>query len=185
MDTALTRRGELAARAESAAGIAAEDLQPSISGGSISGSKGKYTVRVSKPGTTMVNVSARTKTGTKSMGKGIEFRVKRVPDPVAEFAGKRGTETIPLAQLKAAFGVFAKLDNFEFDLKFPVVGFSVSMNVNGQEVEEKTTGNSLSANQKSLLNKARKGNKVYIENVRVKKPDGQIVTIGSVNLKVI
>ncbi len=166
-------------------GIAAEDLQPSLSGGSISGSRGKYVVRVSKGKEATVSVSARTKNGVKSMGAGLKFRVKPVPNPVPEFMGKRGTDVIKQAELTGAFGVMAKLDNFEFDLKFPVVSFSVSMNVNGSEVEAKANGPGLTDEQKSLLRKAKKGNKVYIENVKVKKPDGNIVNIGSVNLKVI
>jgi hypothetical protein len=159
---------------------------PSLSGGgSLRGSKGKYVVRVSKPGKVTVNVSARTKSGTKSMGKGIEFRVKNVPPPVAKFAGKKGTETIQLAQLKAATGVMADLEDFVFDVKFPIVSFSVAMNINGQEIEEPTTGAALSDKQKQLIYKCRKGGKVYIENVKVKMPDGRVLPIGSVNLKVI
>src|SRR5438046_1086219 len=120
-------------------GIAAEDLQPSMSGGSISGSRGKSTVKVTQAMAgkeCSVNVSAKTKNGVKSMGQGVKFRVKSVPDPVAEFAGKRGRDVIQQVALKGAAMVNAKLDNFEFDLKFPVMSFSVSMNVNGQEVEE-------------------------------------------------
>lgn len=166
-------------------GIAAEDLQPSLSGGSISGSRGKYNVRVGAGKEATVNVSARTRNGVKSMGAGIKFRVKPVPNPVPEFMGKRGTDVIKQAELTGAQGVMAKLDNFEFDLKFPVVSFSVSMNVNGSEVEAKANGPALTDEQKSLLRKAKKGNKVYIENVKVKKPDGNVVNIGSVNLKVI
>jgi len=169
-------------------GIAAEDIQPSMSGGSISGARGKYIVKVTAAMSgkeCSVNVSAKTKTGVKSMGQGVKFRVKSVPDPVAEFAGKRGTDVIQQAALKGSSAVMAKLDNFEFDLKFPVMSFSVSMNVNGQEIEEATNGSALSDKQKSMLAKAKKGNKVYIENVKVKKPDGSVKTIGSVNLKII
>lgn len=166
-------------------GIAAEDIQPSMSGGSISGSRGKYIVKVSKPGEATVNVSARTKNGTKSMGPGIKFRVKDVPNPISTFFGKKGTDVIKQGELKMATGVVPNLENFEFDIKFPVVSYDVSMNINGLEVTESTTGPALSAGQKNLLSKAKKGNKVYIEKVKVKKPDGKVVEIGSVNLKVI
>ena len=168
-----------------AAGFAAEDLQPSVAGGSISGSKGKYVVRVSKPGKCMVNVSVRTKAGMKPMGKGSEFRVKNVPDPVPEFMGKRGTSTMSQAQLKGASIVLAQLDDFQFDLKFPVVSFNVSMTVNGQVIDSPGNGATLNEQQKSLLSKAKKGMKVYIENVKCKKPDGSIKDIGTVGLKVI
>ncbi len=166
-------------------GVAAEDLQPSLAGGSIVGSKGKYNVRVSGGKEVTVNVSARTKSGLRAMGAGSKFRVKPVPNPVPEFMGKRGTDVIKQAELKGASLVLAKLDNFEFDLKFPVVSFTVSMNVNGSEVEEKSTGSTLTDQQKAMLNKAKKGMKVYIDNVKTKKPDGTVVNIGGVGLKVI
>jgi gliding motility-associated protein GldM len=167
-------------------GIAAEDLQPSVSGGSISGSRGKYTVRVSgnaKEAT--VNVSARTRNGVKSMGQGVKFRVKTVPSPIPTVYGKKGTDVIKQGELQFVKGVVPMLENFEFELKFPVVSFDVSMNVNGLEVSESTSGPSLSEKQQALIKRAKKGSKVYIEKVKVQKPGGQVVDIGSVNLKVI
>ncbi len=167
-------------------GIAAEDLQPSVGGGSISGSRGKYNVRVSNTAKeAVVNVSARTRNGTKSMGPGVKFRIKPVPNPIATVYGKRGTDVIKQGELQFIKGVVPMLDNFEFDLKFPVVSFDVSMNVNGLEVTESTNGPSLSEKQQALIKRAKRGNKVYIEKVRVTKPGGTIVDIGSVNLKVI
>jgi len=169
-------------------GIAAEDLQPSMSGGSISGSRGKYIVKVAQAMAgkkCMVNVSARTKNGVKSMGKGIEFRVKTVPNPVPTVYGKRGTETIKAGEIQFIKGVVPMMDNFEFELKFPVVSFDVSMNVNGLEVTEPTQGPSLSDKQRALIGRAKKGNKIYIEKVKVQKPGGIVTEIGSVNLKVI
>jgi gliding motility-associated protein GldM len=117
-------------------GVAPSDIRPSISGGTITGSNGKYIVRV-KDGvsTAVVSVAANIKGVNKPMGKGIEFRVKRVPNPEAEFAGKTGTATITEAQLKGGTMVTAKLDNFPFDLKFPIKSYVVSMTVNGKVVD--------------------------------------------------
>ncbi|MEK6615260.1 MAG: gliding motility protein GldM [Bacteroidota bacterium] len=166
-------------------GVANEDLQPSMSGGSISGSRGKYVVRVTQGKECMVNVSAKMKNGTRSMGHGIKFRIKTVPNPVAEVYGKRGSATIKQGELQFIKSVVAKLDDFQFDLAFPVVSFNVSINVNGIDVDMATTGSSLSPEQKALIKKAKKNNKIYIEKVKVKKPGGQIVDIGNVSMKVI
>jgi gliding motility-associated protein GldM len=169
-------------------GIAAEDIVPSMSGGSISGARGKYTVKVAQAMSgkkCMVNVSARTKNGVKSMGKGIEFRVKTVPNPVPTVYGKRGTETIKAGEIQFIKGVVPMMDNFEFELKFPVISFDVSMNVNGLEVTETSQGASLSEKAAGLIKRAKKGNKIYIEKVKVQKPGGVVTEIGSVNLKVI
>lgn len=169
-------------------GIAAEDLQPSMSGGSIGGARGKYSVKVpqSMAGKeVMVNVSARTKNGVKSMGQGVKFRVKTVPNPIPTVYGKRGTDVIKAGEVQFVKGVVPMMDNFEFELKFPVVSFDVSMNVNGLEVTESVQGPSMSEKQKALIGRAKKGNKIYIEKVKVMKPGGIISEIGSVNLKVI
>jgi len=169
-------------------GIAAEDLQPSMSGGSIGGSRGKYSVKVpqSMAGKEcMVNVSAKTKNGVKSMGQGVKFRVKTVPNPVPTVYGKRGTDVIKAGEVQFVKGVVPMMDNFEFELKFPVVSFDVSMNVNGLEVTESVQGPSMSDKQRALIGRAKKGNKIYIEKVKVMKPGGIIAEIGSVNLKVI
>ena len=69
--------------------------------------------------------------------------------------------------------------------EFPVVSFDVSTNVNGLEVTESTSGPNMSDKQLTIFKKARKGSKIYIEKVKVQKPGGIVVDIGSVNLKVI
>jgi len=169
-------------------GVAAEDLQPSMSGGSIGGSRGKYMVKVPQSMSgkeCTINVSAKTKNGVKSMGQGVKFRVKSVPNPVPTIYGKRGTDVIKAAEIQFIKGVVPAMDNFEFELKFPVVSFDVSMNVNGLEVTESTNGPSLSDKQRALIGRAKRGNKIYIEKVRVQKPGGIVTEIGSVNLKVI
>lgn len=169
-------------------GIAAEDIVPSMSGGSIGGSRGKYMVKV---GNNMagkevtVNVSAKTKAGVKSMGPGVKFRVKTVPNPVPTVYGKRGTDVIKSGEIQFVRGVVPMMDNFEFELKCPVVSFDVSMNVNGLEVTESTNGPQLSEKQRALIGRAKRGNKIYIEKVKVQKPGGLVTEIGSVNLKVI
>ena len=166
-------------------GVAPSDLRPSLSGGSMSGSNGKYNVRVSGGTKATVNVSANTRTGSQSMGKGIEFRVKQVPNPEAEFMGKRGTATISEVQLKGGQMLLAKLDNFAFDLNFPVVSYNVSITVNGKVVDAGCNGATLSSSAKQLISNAKRGMKVYFDSVKIKKPDGKTYDIGGVTLKVI
>jgi hypothetical protein len=63
-------------------GIQSENLKVSIDEGIITGSNGKYTVLVSKPGEVIISVYIKSgvdkyeKYGTKS------FRVKRIPSPI-------------------------------------------------------------------------------------------------------
>jgi len=165
-------------------GVPADKIKPSMAGGTLSGGKGKYTVKVSKGPEVTINVSADLNGKNTSMGT-FKFRVKPVPDPVAYFAGKKATDVINKSQLLAAQGVIANMENFDFDLKFQVISFDLSMTINGAEVTVKSAGNALSAEQKTYLSKAKTGGKVYIENVKVKGPDGSIRTIGGISLKII
>lgn len=171
--------------AVSAAGVPAENLVPSLSGGTLSGGRGKYMARVSGPPgrKATVSVSARFGNITKSMGT-FEFRVKQIPNPVPVFSGRRGTATISKAELNAAAGVIADLKDFDFDLKFQIVSYDVSATINGIENTKSTQGPALSQDQKNIINKAKVGSKVYIENVKAKGPDGTLRDIGSVILKI-
>lgn len=169
----------------SAPGVSAENLSPSMAGGSLSGGKGKYNVRVQGPAGRKVNinVSAKMLGGNKTMGT-FEFRVKQIPNPVPFFSGKKGTAVISKAELNAAAGVIAVLEAFDFDLKFNIVSYDVAALINGLEVTKSTIGPALSPEQKGILSKAKVGSKVYIENVKAKGPDNTLRDIGSVILKV-
>ena len=52
--------------------------------------------------------------------------------------------------------VSAKLENFPFDLSFPIVSFSVTTVQNGFTVSEKASGTRLSAAQKKIISSAKR-----------------------------
>jgi gliding motility-associated protein GldM len=161
------------------AGAAPTDVVATLTGatGSINPlGQGHYIVKVS-PGSPkcMINVAIKTKSktgsGSKSMGS-MEFRVKKVPSPLASFAGITGDGSASKGELEAAGGVIPKLEDFVFDLKFPVISWVMSMNINGVFVDEKASGASKTANMATMLSKARTGGKILIEQVQVQAPDG-------------
>lgn len=169
----------------SAAGVAPGDLQPSITGGSMrpAGKPGSYIVTVSQGTKATINVGAKLNGVQKSMGS-FEFRVKRVPDPVAYVGNIKGDGQMTKGELNAASGVFARMEGFDFDLSFSVVSFVMSMNVNGVFVEKKGNGPAITPDMKSLLAGAKPGNKVFFEQITVKGPDGSLRKIPGVNIKV-
>lgn len=169
----------------SAAGVAPGDLQPSINGGSMraTGKPGQYIVTVSSGTKATINVGAKLNNVQKSMGS-FEFRIKRVPDPVAYVGNIKGDGLMTKGELLAASGVFARMEGFDFDLSFSVVSFVMSMNVNGVFVEKKGVGPAITAEMKTMLQGAKPGNKVFFEQVTVKGPDGSIRKIPGVNIKV-
>jgi len=169
----------------SVAGVASDKITASIDNGSMSrGPKGGYIVRVRKGNEANIRVSAKMPDGTsKAMGV-VKFRVKRIPDPVPYVAQRTGAETVSKGQLSAASKVFAKMENFDFDIKVVVTEYIFSMSVGGGLVEENIKGPRLNAKVKNLISKAKRGNKVYFEKIKVRMPDGTMRTLPPVSLKI-
>lgn len=155
----------------SAPGIPKEKLRVSISGGSISGSNGNYTVSVNSAGTAKVTVSADINGKVQSIGSS-DFRVKRIPDPVAKFAGVNGGKLSSVA-IKNQDRVFAKLENFDFDAEFKVTRFSLTIQKpRADAVSLQTTGNVMSSQMKTALSTVTPGTIVIFDNITAVGPDG-------------
>ncbi|MBD1383677.1 gliding motility protein GldM [Mucilaginibacter rigui] len=152
----------------SAPGVPKEAIKVSMSGGSVSGSNGHYTATVSSPGTAKVTVL-----GDKGMVLGTsEFRVKRIPDPKAMFAGKSGGKT-SAANIRAQDRLFAKLDNFEFDAKFNVTRFNLIIIKPRQDAATfTTTGGELSGAMRAAMNGVTPGTTVVFQDIIAVGPDG-------------
>ncbi|RYU90350.1 gliding motility protein GldM [Mucilaginibacter terrigena] len=156
----------------SAPGIAKEKLHVSISGGSISGSAGHYTANVSSLGNATVTVSGELAPGKSQTLGSTLFRVKRIPDPKATFAGKSGGKT-SAANLRAQDRVFARLDNFEFDAKFNVTRFNLIIIKPRQDaVSLSTTGGELSSAMRSAMSSVTPGTTVVFQDIIAVGPDG-------------
>ena len=152
----------------SAPGVPKESLKVTMSGGSINGSGGHYTATVSSIGTAKVTVS-----GDKGMFLGSsEFRVKRIPDPKPQFAGKSGGNT-GAANLRAQDRVFAKLDNFDFDAKFNVTRFTLLVVKPRQDaIILSTTGADLTSAMKSVMSTVTPGTTIVFKDIIAVGPDG-------------
>ncbi|MBC7758137.1 MAG: gliding motility protein GldM [Phormidesmis sp. FL-bin-119] len=156
----------------SAPGIPIENLVVSMSGGSISGSKGKYTVTVNSPGTiAKVTVSASIGGRNQAIGTS-DFRVKRIPDPIARFAGKN-SGTLSSVVIKNSNALFAILENFDFDAKFKVTKFSlVIAKPRADVVALSTNGNSFSAQMQAAIAGITPGTRVIFDDIVAVGPDG-------------
>jgi gliding motility-associated protein GldM len=156
----------------SAPGIPKEKLRVSISSGSVSGSAGKYTANVSSIGNATVTVSGEISPGkTQVLGK-TEFRVKRIPDPKAQFAGKSSGST-GAANIRAQNNIFARLENFEFDAKFNVTRFTLFLAKPRQDIiTVSANGNTVTPQMRAALNTVTPGTKVIFTNIIAVGPDG-------------
>lgn len=164
-------------------GVPTDKLEISISNASKSGSHGKFTVKPGKGKECVVSVSAKINGKTQQFGKAT-FRCKNVPDPKPVFAGSSGGN-VKKGKLTAAQGVIARMENFEFDLKFNVVSFVMSATVKGKVVEKPGKGAKLTGDMRTLLKALKPQQKVYIEKIKAKGPDGTVRDLGSISIKVI
>lgn len=171
----------------SAPGVPKEKIRASISGegSSISGANGVYTVRVSKPGTkVMVTVSGEVAKGSVKTLGGMEYRVKRIPDPVAKVAGV-SSGSIPASQLKAQRGVFAVLDNFDFDLKFNVKSFSaIIIRARQDLIRLQSNSAAITPEMLGAMNGLGPKDKVIFDDIIASGPDGTNRKLNSVVISI-
>jgi gliding motility-associated protein GldM len=154
-------------------GIPAENVTPSISAGTITGSRGKYIVTVSTPGETNISVTFKTGTGagpSKSMGP-MKFRVKRIPPPHAEVGGKIGG-SVTKDFIAIQYGIIPKLDDFEFEAKFSMVSYKFEYVKNGDRFTEDVIGGNFTDKIKSIIKTLPSKSAVDFSNLKVRGPDG-------------
>ncbi|MGB0886627.1 MAG: gliding motility protein GldM [Vicingaceae bacterium] len=154
------------------------------SGPGLSKSGKGWIMRPKKPGNVKINVTGVDEATGKNIAVGSkEFRVKRIPTPVAFVAGKTGTITLSKSQLGNGV-IQAKLEGFVFDLRVKCKSFELGTTVNGDYKNVKITGNKMNSNAKSLIKRSSRGQRFYLEKMAVKMPDGRTVTMGNMTVKI-
>jgi len=167
-------------------GIAKEKIQPSISVGRIlrdPSAPGDWIVRVPKEATkARVSATADYEGQLMNMGS-FEFRVKRVPDPVAQVAGM-SEGNVNKNTLMAAGAVIPVMKDFEFDLNFIVTSFTMATILNGDWIPKRAGGNRFNSDMTDIIKNARRGQKFFFENIQAEGPDGSKRTLNSVILTI-
>jgi gliding motility-associated protein GldM len=151
----------------------AEKTQANITGGgslrSLGG--GKYIANVRAPGKATINVTVEGKTTP------FEFRVKRVPDPVA-MIGQSAGGRIATNALKAQQGVRADLRDFVFEgVKFDIISYVFYATGAGFLETPGISQNSgpyFNADSKRFLERCRPGSTVVIDEIKARGPGGDI-----------
>lgn len=167
-------------------GIAAEKIRPSITDGCIlrrNPINTEWIVEVSR-GINKAIISADAEVNGKYENMGYcEFRVKRIPDPVAEVAGiKEGN--IDRNTLIAANAIIPSLKDFEFDLNFIVNSFTMGTIINGDWVSKSARGNRFSDEMIQLIRNSRRGQKFFFENIQASGPDKITRTLNAISLTI-
>ncbi len=158
----------------SAAGVNPDKVQVTMTGGTIVKKGNEYVARPAKEGVPCkVTISAEGKVlSTK------EFRTKTVPPPKSTIFGidPKVTE-IQKGLLMASQGMEASLEDFDFDMKFQVIGFKVGVTVAGFFSEKPSNGAEFSTEQKQLMQSLASGSRLTITDIKVRGADGKVRTL--------
>jgi hypothetical protein len=169
-----------------AAGYSLEDVSVNIPGATITAGaeKGKFVVRADKPGKVMAAINAKEANGVKQVGS-MEVRVKFIPDPTAEVGGKSGGG-LPSNQFKVQRGIVAALKAFDFDARFVVTEFQFSMlPKRGELIGPFNVKGPLFESNKQVqdaINRTKPGDKIFLEEIRAKGPDGRSRALTPISL---
>jgi len=163
----------------SVSGFREDQIRAGISQGTLSKSGSGYIAQVRNPGKAVITVSVSDdKGGSRSMGN-MEFRVRRVPNPVPKVANLQGGN-IAKSLLLTQTGVVADLENFDFDLRFNISSFTVSATIRGFQETATATSARFTPQQLAIIQKVPIGQSIYIEDVRAAGPDGTVRNIGTI-----
>lgn len=150
----------------SAAGVSSNDLKVSCSGANIKRTgEGKYMVNSDKPGDAVISVS-----GGGLQASKFAFRVKRIPDPVAKL-GNKEDGSMGNGEFKAQQGLIAWLENFDFDAKCNIQGFTlVRVPKREDPVDSENQGPRFNSKSQRLVSAAKPGDTFYFQNVKARCP---------------
>lgn len=156
----------------SAPGMAKDKLRVSIAGGEISGSAGKYVVRVKQPGKAMVTVSGDAGNGKTSVLGTTEFRIKRIPPPRVKFGNKSGGR-LSVGAMKAQNRIFAVLEDFDFDAPFTIQHFTLLISKPRSDAQVfEANSNVFTPSMQAAMNGITSGSRVTFDFVFATGPDG-------------
>ena len=139
---------------------------------------GDCTIKRIKNGTYQINIKEQrgknrkkevkltVKANNKIVGKPIKFRVKNVPEPYPKLGSIVGYGEMSKADLGVAWGLTAKLDNFEFDLKYKVVSFTMSYPGAGGQQDLKVTGGQFPDNVKKEFGSIKRGQTINFRDIK-------------------
>jgi gliding motility-associated protein GldM len=166
-------------------GIAETNLRPSISTGTLTKDpNGKdWIVRVPQgQPRAVISVDALYQGESRGMGS-AEFRIRRVPSPIAEIAGQV-EGAIDKSTLLAAGAIIPVMKDFEFDLYFEVKSFRMTTIIGGDGISKRANSNRFTDEMISMIQSARKGQKFFFENITAEGPDKTPRSLNPVNMEI-
>jgi len=152
----------------SVAGAPSNSVKATCSGCNMTGSGGKYTVTVSKPGDIKINVSAQGFPSTP-----FAFRGKRIPNPTPVLGAgpNKNGGAMGNGEFKAQQGLAAILEGFDFDAKCNIQGYELTRVAKRQDpVSATNPGARYGGDAKRLVGAAKPGDTYYFDKVKARCP---------------
>ncbi|MFK8007090.1 MAG: GldM family protein [Saprospiraceae bacterium] len=148
------------------AGIPAEKLKVSCEDGEIKDlGNGHYNVRVNTVGNKIIKVEA-----DGIAPKEIEYRVKRIPDPISKIGFLSGG-AVSIGYFEHQKKITANLQGWPLEEKCVVQGFAMTIQSKGADpVEVINEGEYFNATSLDLMEVIKSGDVVYFDNIKCKCP---------------
>ena len=151
-------------------------------------SDGTYVVEPNKSSSVReanISISVELPDGSKKTLPPKKFRVKRIPDPVPFWTGKKGAaKSITKAEILSFAPVAARMEGFDFDVQVRVKSFTMRISKDGTFSDLPSPNNRITPDMQKALKRVRRGNLLYLEDILVSMPDGTERNLPPMKLKV-
>ena len=158
-----------------------DKIKVSINNGTITGSNGKYIVRVDKGIETTIEILTENDSGEIIKVCSKIFRVKMIPSLFPCF-GKNCNSTMHLTLDELLNNTTISVSLNLFELNFEVISFTVSFYLKGAIKSISLLGNKFNQEIRDYIKQLDLPNTLWIENIKVKCPDGEIVDLPAFNI---
>jgi len=169
-----------------AGGIPKENLEVTMTNGRVTKSGDTYVIEPNE----LDEQQRRTKVsvysnigGQRRLVGTSDWRVKQVPPPVAQVAG-RGSGDIRKEVLEIQDGIMAVLVDFDFDFKYTVTQFDVQTTDGGYTNIKASKTNRFTQEQKDQMSRAQTQSIVYISNIKAIGDDGKTRDLDPISFKI-
>ena len=162
-------------------GISMDKVTACINVGTISGEKGNFIARVKD---TSVKSALITIYVDGKVVSTKEFRIKKLADPFVRIAISN-KNPISIKELIEAGGLESSLSNFDFYIKFEILGFTMRAREGDYtKLLKQENGHKFTPEQIELIKKLQTEEIIYFEDIMVKAPDGTIRNIGNLVVQI-
>lgn len=164
-------------------GVPMSAVQATMTNGTLTRNGDTWSAQPGKVGSeAVISVTAQMEGRTMNVGS-MTFRVRKLPDPtvylpIKDASGnvnhyKGSPKRISKAQLMAAEGLGAAIDDDILNVTYQVVSFStVFLDQMGNAIPEVSNGSRFSDRQREQFKRLKAGKSFFISNVKAKGPDG-------------